>query len=112
MAVDRFGKRFINFVIGDRSHQTAEEFWETIKQHKMEKISSDHWKSYQGIVPKEKHLQTKAETFTVEAYNSLFGHFLARMRRKSKCYSKKIEMPRLSILLLMHHRNKTLSIFD
>ncbi|NAW49960.1 IS1 family transposase, partial [Elizabethkingia argentiflava] len=89
-----FGKRFINFVIGDRSHQTAEEFWETIKQHKMEKIASDHWKSYQGIVPKEKHLQTKAETFTVEAYNSLFRHFLARMRRKSKCYSRKIEMLR------------------
>ncbi|NAW51545.1 IS1 family transposase, partial [Elizabethkingia argentiflava] len=55
---------------------------------------SDHWKSYQSIVPKEKHLQTKSETFTVEAYNSLFGHFLARMRRKSKCYSKKIEMLR------------------
>ncbi|NAW50374.1 hypothetical protein GNY06_02865, partial [Elizabethkingia argentiflava] len=46
-------------------------------------------KSYQSIVPKEKHLQTKSETFTVESYNSMFGHFLARIRRKSKCYSKK-----------------------
>jgi IS1 family transposase len=31
------------------------------------------------------NLQTKAETFTVEGYNSLFRHILARMRRKSKC---------------------------
>lgn len=78
----------------------------------MKKIASDHWKGYESIVPKEKHLQTKAETFTVEGYNSLFRHFLARMRRKSKCYSKKIEMLKLSILLLMHHRNKTLSILN
>ncbi|KAA6305367.1 hypothetical protein EZS27_042981, partial [termite gut metagenome] len=39
-------------------------------------------------------------------------HFLARMRRKTKCYSKKIEMLKLSILLLMHHRNGTLAILS
>ena len=32
------------------------------------------------IVRQEKHIQTKAETFTVEGYNSLFRHFLARLR--------------------------------
>ncbi|MDR1865637.1 MAG: IS1 family transposase, partial [Bacteroidales bacterium] len=56
--------------------------------------------------------QTKAETFTVEGYNSLFRHFLARMRRKSKCYSKKMEMLKLSFLLLIHYRNGTLSILN
>ncbi|MCD8411757.1 IS1 family transposase, partial [Tenacibaculum finnmarkense] len=61
-----------------------------------------------AIIPKDKHVQSKAETFTVEGYNSLFRHFLARMRRKSKCYSKSIKMLELSMLLLMHYRNKTL----
>jgi len=75
-------------------------------------IASDYWKPYEHIVPAEKHMQSKAETFTVEGYNSLFRHFLARMRRKSKCYSKKIEMLKISILLLMHHRNGTLYIFN
>ncbi len=75
-------------------------------------IASDHWKAYGRIIPKEKHVQTKAETFTVEGYNSLFRHFLARMRRKTKCYSKKVEMLKLSILLLMHHRNGTLCILN
>lgn len=37
----------------------------------MKKIASNHWKGYESIVPEEKHLQTKAETFTVEGYNSL-----------------------------------------
>jgi insertion element IS1 protein InsB len=83
-----------------------------IKQHEMESIASDYWKPYESIIPKKKHIQTKAETFTVEGYNSLFRHFLARMRRKTKCYSKKIEMLKLSILLLMHYRNKTLPILN
>lgn len=78
----------------------------------MECIASDYWASYEHIIPKEKHIQTKAETFTVEGYNSLFRHFLARMRRRSKCYSKKVEMLKLSVLLLMHHRNGTLCIFN
>ena len=78
----------------------------------MKKIASDYWKAYETIVPQEKHIQTKAETFTIEGYNSLFRHFLARMRRKSKCYSKKVEMLKLSVLLLMHYRNNTLSIHN
>lgn len=76
----------------------------------MNTIASDYWKSYEEIVPKEKHIQSKAETFTVEGYNSLFRHFLARMRRKSKCYSKSKYMLELSVLLLMAKRNNKLSI--
>ncbi len=78
----------------------------------MNKVASDYWKPYENIVPKEKHVQSKAETFTVEGYNSLFRHFLARMRRKSKCYSKSVKMLELSVLLLMAHRNNQLSILD
>jgi len=55
----------------------------------MNYIASDYWKPYESIIPSEKHIQSKKETFTVEGYNSLFRHSLARMRRKSKCYSKK-----------------------
>jgi insertion element IS1 protein InsB len=78
----------------------------------MKQTARDYWKAYEHIIPKEKHIQTKAETFTVEGYNSLFRHFLARMRRKSKCYSKTVEMLKLSFLLLMHYLNGTLYILD
>ena len=78
----------------------------------MNAIASDYWKAYEKIVPKDKHIQSKAETFTVEGYNSLFRHFLARMRRKSKCYSKSIKMLGLSILLLMAYRNGKINIFS
>ncbi|MCF6361222.1 MAG: IS1 family transposase [Cyclobacteriaceae bacterium] len=112
IAVNRYGKKFINFVIGDRSTEAAKKLWGLIGNNQMNTIASDYWKPHEHIVPKDKHIQSKAETFTVEGYNSLFRHFLARMRRKSKCYSKSIEMLTLSVLLLMHHRNGTLDIFS
>ncbi|MBE7635061.1 IS1 family transposase [Tenacibaculum finnmarkense genomovar ulcerans] len=103
IAVDRYGKRLLHFVTGDRSTKTAKKFWEGIKDNQMKTIASDYWKPYRAIIIKDKHVQSKAETFTVEGYNSLFRHFLARMRRKSKCYSKSIKMLELSMLLLMHY---------
>ncbi|MBF6650077.1 IS1 family transposase, partial [Methylobacter sp. BlB1] len=41
------------------------------------------------------------ETYTVEGYNSLFRHFLARLHRKSKGYSKSKIMLKYSVMLLM-----------
>ena len=110
IGVDRCGRRLINFVIGDRGNNTAEEFWDLIRHHEMAKITGDYWKPYESIIPKEKHIQSKAKTFTIEGYNSLFRHFIARMRRKTKCYSKCVEMLKLSILLLLHYRNGTLNL--
>ncbi|RKM43693.1 IS1 family transposase, partial [Moraxella catarrhalis] len=46
------------------------------------------WKSYRQVILKPKHITSKAQTFTIEGYNSLIRHFIARFTRKSKCYSK------------------------
>jgi insertion element IS1 protein InsB len=71
---------------------------------------TDYWKPYEHCVPPEIHTQSKAETFTVEGYNSLFRHFLARLRRMSKCYSKSLEMLRYSVVMLMAKWNGSLTI--
>lgn len=68
-------------------------------------VMTDFWEPYEQFVPAEKHIQSKAETFTVEGYNSLFRHFLARFRRKTKCYSKSETMLRYSVMLLMARWN-------
>ena len=73
---------------------------------------TDYWKPYENFVPKDQHIQSKAQTFTVEGYNSLFRHFLARFRRKSKCYSKSKEMLEYSVKLLILKRNGLLSMLD
>ena len=66
---------------------------------------TDKWKPYEHFIPKLKHIQSKSETYTVEGYNSLFRHFLARLRRKTKCYSKSLRMLKYSVMLLMLKRN-------
>jgi len=73
---------------------------------------TDYWAPYEHFVPREKHTQSKAETFTVEGYNSLFRHFLARLRRKSKCYSKSMEMLTYSVLMLMAKCNGASTILS
>jgi len=87
--------------LGDRGIATGKQLWEAIQDIQIGKIATDYWKPYENFVPKDLHIQSKAETFTVEGYNSLFRNFLARMRRKSKCYSKSKEMLKYSVTLLM-----------
>ncbi|OAV63503.1 hypothetical protein Barb4_05065 [Bacteroidales bacterium Barb4] len=112
IAVDGTGGRFPDFVIGDRSGQTAGKFWNKIKHHGMNRIAGNYRKPYGSIIPQEKHLQTKAETFTAEGCNSLYRHFLAETRRKSECCSKKAVMLEISVLLFMHYQNGTLNILN
>ena len=80
---------------------TGEQLWDTIKSSLIAQVMTDYWEPYEHFVPPEKHVQSKAETFTVEGYNSLFRHFLARLRRKTKCYSKSETMLGYSVQLLM-----------
>ena len=64
--------------------------------------ATDLWKVYQKIVPKTKHLISKKETTQVESYNSNVRHYLARFKRKTKCYSKSENLLKLSIYLLIY----------
>lgn len=80
---------------------TGARLWEAIQSPLIEQAMTDYWEPYEQFIPAEIHVQSKAETYTVEGYNSLFRHFLARFRRKTKCYSKSKAMLRASVFLLM-----------
>ena len=68
-------------------------------------VMTDYWEPYEQFVPSKKHRQSKAETYTVEGSNSLLRHFLARFRRKTKCYSTSETMLRYSVRLWMAQGN-------
>ena len=103
--MNRLGKRFLTFVCGDRSTQTGLKLWEKLKHLSVGSFATDYWRSYEEFIPAEQHLQTKAQTFTVEGYNSRIRHYLARLKRKTKCYSKSEEMLNISLKLLMKKLN-------
>ena len=83
-----------------------------MENKKIDAVFTDHYKAYEAILKEENHIQSKAETYTVEGYNSIFRHFLARLRRKTKCYSKCDKMLEYSVRLLIAKRNKELAIFN
>ena len=107
IAIDRNGRKFIDFCLGNRSASTGISLWEKLKgKFRNSWFMTDYWKAYPVFIPSQRHIQSKAETFTVEGYNSIFRHFLARLRRKTKAYSKSIEMLELSLELLVLKRNQ------
>mgnify|MGYP000912744348 CR=1 FL=1 len=73
---------------------------------------TDYWRAYTEFLPKNIHTQSKEETYTVEGYKSIFRHILARLRRKSRCYTKSIQRLKYSVLLLMKYRNKEIAVSD
>ncbi|WP_341788901.1 MULTISPECIES: IS1 family transposase [unclassified Rickettsia] len=70
---------------------------------------SDHYDVYGAYKIAKRHYFTKKETALVESFNSLIRNYLARFNRKTKRYSKAIDMIYNSILLLFN-KNLLLSV--
>ena len=73
---------------------------------------TDYWKSYEDILNKEFHIQSKKQTCMIEGYNSRIRHYLARFKRKGKCYSKAEHMIEKSLNLLFLKLNNELTILN
>jgi insertion element IS1 protein InsB len=52
---------------------------------------TENWKAYAEFLPSKIHTRSKAETYTVEGYNSIFRHFLARLRRSQSVIQKALK---------------------
>jgi len=96
--------------MGSRGTETGKELWEKLNKSELQYVMTDYWKSYSEFLPKDLHIRSKKETWTVESYNGLLRHYLARLRRKTKCYTKSYEMLRYSISLFFAKKNGLLSI--
>jgi len=69
---------------------------------------SDGWKAYQAVEWPGLHEVSvgKRDTHTVEGRNSELRHYLARLRRKTKCYSKSVEALARAIKLFVYGWNR------
>lgn len=100
IAIDRNTKQVLGFVCGKRDSKTFERLYNHLNPNNIKLFCSDYWKSYGKVIPKHKHLKSKAQTFTIEGYDSRIRHYLARFKRKTKCYSKCQTMIENSLNLL------------
>lgn len=111
-AVDREQRKYLDFVVGSRGTITGQELWNKVKDKATGKVMTDYWKAYKEMITTEQLIQTKKEIYTVESYNGLLRHYIARFRRRTKCYSKSLEMLNLTVKLFIYKRNNWLSIFS
>ena len=112
LAVDRQRNKVIDFEVSES--RRAKAFFPLAKRlrlrYKIDILCSDYYHVYRIYQIADKHYTTKSETSLVESKNSLIRHYLARFHRKTKRYSKAIDMIENSILMLFN-TEVLLSIF-
>ena len=109
LAVDRAGKKVLGFTLGDRSCRTGKRLYGLLSGLEVASYYTDYWPAYDSILRAEHHVKSKAETYTVEGMNSLLRHYLARFKRRTKCYSKSVVMVEYSLNLLLNKLAATMN---
>ncbi|MDR0968519.1 MAG: IS1 family transposase, partial [Holosporaceae bacterium] len=91
---------------GDASSDALRRLWKRIEgENNLEYVCTDGNPSYAEVFEEDadlKRVVTKSETCLVESFNSILRYYLARLHRKTKCYSKSAEMLRLSVLMFLN----------
>ena len=64
---------------------------------------ASRWKVYPSFIPNGDRIVSKTYITRVEGENTRLRHYLARLHRKTLCYSKSEKMLKHSIRLLIHY---------
>ena len=105
MAVDRLTRQVIAFVTGKRGRNTGRLMWNQIRHIPSPRYYTDYWEAYCDFLPKDKHVRSKKETYTVEGRNARLRHYTARFHRKTKCCSKADHMIETTLKLAFYKFN-------
>ena len=92
----------LDFVTGSREASTGKKLWTKIKDVVCRSYATDHWPAYQQFIDPHKHKVWKKQTKHIESYNASVRHYMARFRRRTKCYAKSERLVESSLYLLMH----------
>lgn len=82
---------------------TFKQLWLRIKAWNSYFYVTDGYPVYPCFINQEDHIVSKTYMTRVEGENSRLRHYLARLKRKTFCYSKSVEMLELSIRLLVYY---------
>ena len=104
LALDRLSRWCIEIYIGDRTNLECHNLYSEIQYVPTKLYASDDYISYKRIIPKNKHITGKKYTSMVENFNGRVRHYLARFHRRTKCYSKSLEMMKHHLRLLVYYK--------
>ena len=102
-AVDHFNPGILGWAIGNRSAETFKPLWQSISFWNCFFWVSDGYAVYPMFIPDGDQIVSKTYMTRVEGENTRLRHYLARLHRKTLCYSKSLDMLKHSIRLLIHY---------
>ena len=102
--MDRNRFKTIAFKIGDGNKSNYIELALVIenKYGKIEYLCTDKNPAYGSYRLAKKHIASKSETCLVESFNSSLRDMLARLNRRTKRFSKCLEMLRLTLVMFFN----------
>ena len=102
-AVNHFKPGILAWAVGDHSAETFEPVWAIVSLWQCFFYVTDGLKVYPKYIPDGDQIINKLYMTRVEGENTRLRHYLARLHRKTLCYSKQVEMLKHSIRLLIHY---------
>ncbi len=90
-------------MLGDHSTATFRGLWDIVGAWQCYFYVTDGWSVYPSFIPEGDQIVSKTYMTRVEGENTWLRHYLARLHRKTLCYSKLEEILRHSIRLLLHY---------
>jgi len=97
--------KVLGFACGSRSTKTARELFKQLKGLPTMGYGTDFLKTYEQLIPTALHHKGKTFTTQIESLNCRLRHYLARLHRRTLCYSKSKRLLQISLQLLIHKFN-------
>ncbi len=98
-------------MLGDHSAKTFAPLWKVVATWQCYFYVTDGWSVYPGFIPQGDQIVSKTYMTRVEGENTRLRHYLARLHRKTLCYSKSLDMLAHSIRLLIHYSSLVMCPF-
>lgn len=90
-------------MVGDHSSETFKPLWNLVSLWQCFFYVTDGNPVYPKFIPDGDQIVSKTYMIRVEGENTRLRHYLARLHRKTLCYSKSIDMLKHSVRLLLHY---------
>ena len=93
LAIERKTRRLVGVYFGDRSRESAEQFWRSLPlvYRNNAQVYTDLWESYQQVIPSNRHHPTpkkSGQTTRIERFKNTLRQRCSRLVRKGLSFSK------------------------
>jgi IS1 family transposase len=114
LAKDVITKEIVGVHVGSRDREGARELWNSLPgvYRQCAVIFTDFWKSYNEVLPRNRHRPVGKETGktnNIESFNCKMRQRISRLVRKTLSFSKKKINHIGAIWLFVHHHDASLA---